>query len=98
MRDGPRGVNRHGQSIRIEAGTRWDAVELLRALRGFDRHLVQLDRGHFELYVYVGEEQRTLDNDLRDRVRSWLDQRQLPQTTVKYADGTTVDVAAHAPS
>lgn len=85
-----------GQRICIDAGSRWDAVALLEELHGFHRHLVQLDRARFELYLYTEGDDRTLADDLRQRLEDWLDERRLGQTTVRFPDGTTREIAPAA--
>jgi hypothetical protein len=70
-------------TLRIESGSRWDALALTRKLGRFHWFLVEPDFEHWDVYISLDDEPRNdLPNDLRDPLLEWLDERQLERTTI----------------
>jgi hypothetical protein len=70
-------------TLRIESGSRWDALALTRKLGRFHWFLVEPDFEHWDVYISLDDEpSNDLPNDLRDPLLEWLDERQLERTTI----------------
>jgi hypothetical protein len=70
-------------TLRIESGTRWDALALTRKLGRFHWFLVEPDFEHWDVYISLDDEpSNDLPNDLREPLLEWLDERQLEWTTI----------------
>jgi CheY-like chemotaxis protein len=75
---------------RVDAGGRWDALALMRALAGAHTYLVQNGSAHWDLYF----ESDGTPAELEARIRDWLAERSLAETAVWHADGTRAVVRA----
>jgi hypothetical protein len=70
-------------TLRIESGSRWDALALVRKLGRYHWFLVEPDFEHWDVYISLDDEpSNDLPNDLRDPLLEWLDERQLERTTI----------------
>jgi len=74
--------------LRVDAGGRWDAIELLRALSDRHAYLIQDGSSHWELYLECEPA------EIEECLRMWLVRRSLGETCVWLEDGTRVVVAA----
>lgn len=79
-----RSPGRVGMMVRIESGSRWDALALTRKLARYHWFLVEPDLEHWDIYVALddGEGCDRLPDGLRQPLLDWLDERQLERTTV----------------
>jgi hypothetical protein len=69
--------------LRIESGTRWDALALTRKLARYRWFLVEPDFEHWDVYVPLDEQRGDeLPADLQQRLAEWLNERDLRSATV----------------
>ena len=75
-------------SFSVEAGTRWDALALQRQLVHFSPWLVELRRGQWHVQ---GNLRGHSVAELEHEVAVWIEERQLPPTTIDMLDGSWPD-------
>jgi hypothetical protein len=68
------------ETLVIDAGNRWDALTLAQRLTRYHSYLVQLDAQHWQVRLRSDGDSRRLPRELRERVESWLVERDLPCT------------------
>lgn len=78
-------VERGDETIRIDAGSRWDALELLRRLRPFRTHLVQLNDRRWLVCVRPDRELDELEIAVLRTASAWAADRHVT-ATVSVAD------------
>lgn len=64
-----------GETIRIEAATRWDALDLARRLSSHHTYLVQLADERWHVCVRTDYEEREILDDVREAATSWAVER-----------------------
>jgi hypothetical protein len=70
-------------TLRIESGSRWDALALVRKLGRYHWFLVEPDLEHWDVYVSLDDEpSNDLPNELREPLLAWLDERHLERATI----------------
>lgn len=65
------------ETIRIEASTRWDALDLAHRLEAHHTYLVQLADERWHVCVRAGDEGGEILDDVREAAASWASQRGL---------------------
>jgi hypothetical protein len=65
------------ETIRIEASTRWDALDLARRLEAHHTYLVQLADERWHVCVRAPDEDAEILEDVREAAASWASQRGL---------------------
>ena len=65
------------ETIRIEASTRWDALDLASRLEAHHTYLVQLADERWHVCVRAGDGAGDILEDVREAARSWASQRGL---------------------
>jgi hypothetical protein len=77
-------------TVRIESGSRWDALALARKLGRYHWFLVEPDLGHWDLYVSLADKP---SDDLPSKPRAplleWLNERRLERVTI-YAQAADI--------
>lgn len=78
--------------IRIEARTRWDALDLARSLPQCDWYMVAVAPERWDVCIRTGPSRETLVADLLEAARQWASRRDV-ESVVHLPDG---DVALGA--
>ena len=73
-------VERGDETIRIEAGSRWDALDLLRRLRPFRTHLVQLNDQRWLVCVRQDRDLDELETAVLRTASGWAADRNVATT------------------
>jgi hypothetical protein len=76
--------------LTIDAGGRWDAVALMRALA--DRHVFLVQEGdeYWRLYLECEDVDRELAADLESQIETWLVDRSRPAAALRRGDGRRI--------
>jgi hypothetical protein len=70
-------------TLRIESGSRWDALALTRKLARYHWFLVEPDPRRWDVYVVLDDEAREVPpSELRKPLLDWLNERRLERATI----------------